>query len=446
MATSRTPHRRSLPLAVEWAFAACVVLGTVWSVIHAVRFGYLPQPFLYDLADPFMDLYSVAYWSHQPGAYSVWNSVYPPLSFVVLKVLSPASCYAADGFWGRDCDPGLRYVLYAAFAANLVLLYRVFRRSDRGSAIPRTIALGAGLPMLYALDRGNLIIFTITAVVLAFTPVLRHARWRAWALAVAINFKPYLLALALPAIATRRWRWVVTLGIAGLAVYAASYFAFGAGTPGELLANSGTWVSETGENFWEKIYLSTSFAPLIRFATSDFPLLQYVDSRVVDRLVFVFTWTMRLALLAAAVVYALAALAPRRIAPRRLAALTICLLLVSSESSGGYALVFPLFLVLVERWPGRGGAIVLVCAYLLCIPADWSFLTVFRGTMQAWWTGREVSAEFGVAVGQFARPALLVVMLFVMSWMCASEWVRRGRRRSPAASSPDPLAPRPANA
>lgn len=423
---------RPFPPWLEWALALAVLAALAIVAVRFVRDGYLPQPFFYDVTDPLMDLYSTAYWAHHPGAYSVWASVYPPLSFAFLRLISIPGCYVSDPFWARDCDWLARYALYALYALDLAVIYGTYRKADRVTALPRSIALGLSLPMLYGLDRGNLVIPCFAAFALGYGRLLSRERSRIAALAVAVHFKPYLLLVALPRAAARHWRWLAVLGALLGAVYVVTYAVYGGGAPWELIRSARTFSAVTGDNFWEKIYASTSFAPLLRFAASDFPLLQYVDSRVADRLAVAFSAALWAGVLATGAVYVAALRAPGRVSPRRLAASTICLLLALSESSGPYALIFPLFLVFAERWKGAAGAVILTSAYLLCLPIDYTFLTVFQGPMRAWWSGREVYVEFGVAVGQFARPLLLLALLYALAWSNGRDLAAPGVARVPA--------------
>ena len=97
--------------------------------------------------------------------------------------------------------------------------------------------MAAGLPMLYALERGNLLVPTFTAFVLGTGPLIRSRWGRIVALALSVNFKPYLLGVFLPAVARRDWRWLLGFGAIGLAIYTVTFIAQGAGTPQQLLFN-----------------------------------------------------------------------------------------------------------------------------------------------------------------------------------------------------------------
>jgi hypothetical protein len=394
--------------------ATLVLAGLLHTIWFYSQYGYLPQPFLYDLGDPLMDLYWTTWWGHQPGPYRVWNSIYPPLSFVFTRLLSNPGCYLGDAFSARDCDVALRWLaVYGVMLLNAGLLWRAFKRTPTGGcAVSRAFVVSFGFPALFAGDRGNLILPCFTCFILAFGPLMRPLAWRAAALATAINFKPYLLVLMAVPLVLRKGSWFMWTAGVGLAIYLASFALLGTGSPMELLSNFRVFGSEQTENHWERVFASTSFTPLIRFANSDFPWLLYFDSNVLDGLVEAAQWMMRAGLAGALLCFALAATRQIRLPDHRVAALAITLLLVMSELGGGYAMLFVVFLTLFEPWRGGLRGAMLVCAYLLCIPSDYIFMPMLKQSADAWWSNQTVYSEFGAAVGQVLRPLLMTLILY----------------------------------
>ncbi|MGQ2930255.1 MAG: hypothetical protein ACT6Q3_07275, partial [Sphingopyxis sp.] len=98
------PRVRLLPLVPEALLALAVVASSAWTLRFFLEFGYLPQPFVFDTNDTFMDWFNTAYWANNPGIYNVWRSIYPPLSFVFLDATSLPGCYLHNSFTARDCD------------------------------------------------------------------------------------------------------------------------------------------------------------------------------------------------------------------------------------------------------------------------------------------------------------------------------------------------------
>ena len=216
--------------------AAATLLATI--AIAAIRLfheGRLPAPF-YDWPDAsLMDLHSTAWWAHHHGAYEGWRAVYPPFAFALLKLSTLGRCYVASPEAGRSCDWLGQAALFGAFALNFWLLWLSYRRVEPATAAARAFIIGAGLPMLYALERGNLLVACFTAFVLGAGPLLARPVTRWAALAVAVNLKPYLLAVMAPAAARRDGRWLLGFGAAGLILYLATWLLFGEGSPAQLI-------------------------------------------------------------------------------------------------------------------------------------------------------------------------------------------------------------------
>ena len=222
---------------MEALLAAVVLLGIALTVWRLGRDGYLAQPFYYKPAQTLMDGYNTAFGANRIAAHDTWPSLYPPLSFVLLKVFSIHACYRSDAVSGRACDPTPAIMLLAFFILNAVLVFLAYRRADPRTALARATAMALGLPMLYALERGNLLIPCFTAFVLGYGDLLR-ARWlRAIALAASINFKPYLLFSLIPFVQRRAWRQVLMCCLAGLGIYLVTFLVIQSGTPLQIWTN-----------------------------------------------------------------------------------------------------------------------------------------------------------------------------------------------------------------
>ena len=85
--------RRTVPLLCEAMLALAVVASFAATATFFSQNSYLPQPFVFDTNDTFMDWFNTAYWANNPGAYDVWRSIYPPLSFVFLDLTSLPGCH-----------------------------------------------------------------------------------------------------------------------------------------------------------------------------------------------------------------------------------------------------------------------------------------------------------------------------------------------------------------
>ncbi|QNO28182.1 DUF2029 domain-containing protein [Sphingopyxis sp. OPL5] len=425
------PRVRLLPLVPEALLALAVVASSAWTLRFFLEFGYLPQPFVFDTNDTFMDWFNTAYWANNPGIYNVWRSIYPPLSFVFLDATSLPGCYLHNSFTARDCDWLGRGTIYIFYVIDVVLAWVCFRRLDRRTAPTRTIAIALGLPMLFTIERGNLILVAFAFFMIAHGPVTSSKPWRWFAAAVTINFKPYLVLPMLAHAVKRDWRTLEVAGIATIALYLVTLALVGSGTPMELAANTANWVVFQGGQVWNEVNYSTSYAPLLMFRTLDIPLLQFVPSRLIETIEFLVPIVIRSSQLVALAALAAAWLQPRALPTHRIAAILLGAYLVT-QSPGGYTQLFLLFLVLMETWKGAGPIAAIVCAYLLCLVGDWPLATVLDVTSASWLGERTVTASFGLTAGHFIRPGLIVIMLWALSLDSIVRVVRAHRSQRPS--------------
>lgn len=422
-----TPRLALLP---EIGLALAVAASAALAGLHLRHAGYLPQPFVFDTNDTFMDWFNTAYWANHRGAYDVWRSIYPPLSFVFLDLFSLPGCYLQSPFHARDCDWLARGAICALYGLNVILIWLSLRRADPRTAPMRTLAMALGLPLLFTLERGNLILAALPCFIVAHGPLAQSRRWRTLAAAATINFKPYLLLPVLALAFRREWRALELAGIATAALYLCTLAWIGGGTPIELASNTANWVVFQGAQVWNEVNYSTSYAPLLTIRTSQIPVLQFVPSRTVETI----EWLVPLAIRASQAV-ALAALAAAWLQPRaatqaRIAALLLGAYLVT-QSPGGYTQAFLLFLVLLEPWRRPGPILAIVCAYLLCLVGDVSLAKVLEVPGNSWLGARPVTASFGLTLGHFVRPGLIIAIVWALSLDTLAEVVRAHRHHRP---------------
>jgi hypothetical protein len=395
-----------LTFAILVAVARVIQFFFVWH--------YLPQPFVYDSNGTFMDWINPAYWAHHPGAFDVWHAVYPPLSFVFLKIFSIGSCYQNDdNIAAWTCDWWARTAILGFYALNAVITFKCYRKSDRRTAVLRTVALMLGLPMLYALERGNLILPCFTFFALGYGRVFRFA-WLRWlSVAMTINFKPYLLFAALPLAARKRWRWLEGCGLAAVLVYLVTYAVIGSGSPMELLDNQKLWLYSTGFDYWWNIYYTTSYAPFLTAIQSEYPVLSFVGSRLLEGVLWWVPLLIKIGQIGVVASMVAAWFRPAAAPMYRMAALGLSLVLTASNPSG-YTEVFIVFLVFFEPWRGAARVTALVAAYLISIPFDHIIFGVIGFMEPSLLGNRLVSTDFGLSVGQLVRPGLLLVIQYAL--------------------------------
>ena len=417
-------------LAVEFPLLLCVLLGFGWTVLRFLVDGKLPQPFIYDINDTFMDWFNTAFWAHNPGSFSVWRTVYPPLSFVFLSMFGSDTCYIASGMVGRNCDFASYVAILTAYFLGAILAWIAFRKRNAVSGNVRGIAFALGLPLLFTLERGNLILVGFIFFVLAYGDVTNSRIIRSLSIAATINFKPYLVLTTLAYAVKRDWRRLELAAILTIILYFVTYSMLGEGSPMELVENISNWVAFTNGLIWEQVFYSTSYVPFLEFDTHRFPTRDFLGSQTVEIISTVIPIIVNFSRL-----LVLITLIGAWLQPRALSTLRVMTILLSgslmNQSPGGYTMVFLIFLVFLERFERPGPIIAIVIAYLLCIPADYVFSNVIEMNGDAWLSGRSVMAAFGPSVGMFVRPGFIIVMLWALAFDSLMLIWREHRRSHP---------------
>jgi Glycosyltransferase family 87 len=209
-------HGRTLILA---GCCAIQIAGALYYWSSFVRTGYLPSPFINDKADTFMDFFHPLFWAGDDSPYTVWGSVYPPVNFLFLKAvrwLLVGNMQFLDAFALREYAQSawfylvFAYLVVSAFAFRSDL-WQGFTNLERVLAY---VLATLSSPMLFALERGNLIVFCLPFLALA----LAKPDWkRAGAIGMLINIKPYFaLFLLMFALIRRLDQLVACALVAGL--------------------------------------------------------------------------------------------------------------------------------------------------------------------------------------------------------------------------------------
>jgi hypothetical protein len=401
---------------LEPLFAAAVVVMNVYVLWYLYTYSYLPQPFFFQPDDTWMDWFNTAYWAHSPGAYDSWRTIYPPLSFVVLQPITWGACYAgAEGPAARACDVYGAVSLHAIFLINLVLIFFAFRKLDRATMWPRTLALGLGLPMTYALERGNVLLICFTCVLLGFGPLIRSVRWRWFFVGCAVNFKVYLIGTVFAQLLHRRWRWFEGALIATVLVYLVSLAIKGEGLPWEVYENIRDYSTGFQAASPLDLWYTITYLPLLSLVDGNgFPAVAVLGSEIGETLRIVIPAMIRTVQATIAIAAVAAFLRPRVVPMNRLVFLAIAIALVGSEA-GGYTQMFLMLFVFFERSRTFGVKLAVILVYILCIPFDIVISDLPERATNGFLGIREVIARFGVGLMHVLRPGLVLLLCWTMA-------------------------------
>ncbi len=321
------------------------------------------------------------FWADDSGRYTIWGSVYPPLNFLFLKSarwLLFGDLRQADGFALRDiARPMIPWILLAYGAATLFIfrqdLWRGFTDFQKALLF---VACTLSPPMLFTIERGNLIIFALGFLALAFA---RPGWARAFAIGVLINIKPYFALYLSQENALFSAREILSLpsSISAFTYVLQTYFSQGGS------------LSIAGFD----IAMITSIIELTRW-------------------------------LGIAGLLAVLALAGRNVPEHfALAAMTVAITNLGVWV-GGYSFIFyfvliPIFLRMAY-WK-----LYLVLITLILLPID--VITILRdniGDQYAYLSDATVSVDWQLGLGAIARPAVNFCMLLAISFEVFSKYAR----------------------
>ena len=396
--------RHRLKISVEWIGAVLVIFG-FWRVFSLFESnGYLAAPFVFDVGDTFMDWFNTAYWAHNGHAYDVWRTIYLPLSFVITGFFGDPTCYKTAPYDARDCDVTGIVAIVCTYVVCVVVTGMALWRKDRATGVCRTIAVAIGGPLLYALERGQLIMMTYAAFVMIYGNLVRK-RWSYAATAAFMaNTKVYMV-LPLMALAIRRnWRLFELCAISALGLYLVTVILVGAGSPMEMISNLQNWFGIRLGTVWDEMLYTTTYVPLLQLDVFQYPVRDFIEQRYVDdAIVFIEFYVIFSRSLAFACI-GLAWLYPKAIPQTRI----VFFILMQSfivQNPGGYSIVLIVFLVFMETRDSRAVTLALICAYLISIPGDLTLVKLTDVERESWLSGRTVMSEYVVPWGALIRPA-----------------------------------------
>ncbi len=177
------------------------VLGVSYFVLHFHTQQYLPSPFVYDKSNTFMDLFNPLYWANNEGRFDIWKSIYPPLNFIILKIISfifneESRIINAFAMRGEGQAIILFYsmifFIFPVFLVTSAKWEKVVK--NKYQALLWYLIIITNAPLLFMFERGNLILLCFTSL-----PLLLSEFWllRIVAMSILVNIKTYFVGVAI---------------------------------------------------------------------------------------------------------------------------------------------------------------------------------------------------------------------------------------------------------
>lgn len=171
-------------------FLAINIFSIVYYALYFIKFNHTPSPFIYDKGDTFMDFFNTLYWSYDINRYTVWQSIYPPLNFLFLKLVNliiSGGIYTEPFDMRHNGQNLIQFIIISFMLMPLIIL-----KSYDWLCIKEKICVYlifiSSLPFLFVLERGNLIVYSLPILYIFFNS---EKLSKMFFLSVLVNIKPY---------------------------------------------------------------------------------------------------------------------------------------------------------------------------------------------------------------------------------------------------------------
>ena len=381
--------------------------------------GFLPSPFIYDKSDTFMDLYNTLWWAGDDGRYTVWGSVYPPLNFLLLKALriifyQDIQLGTPSDFRTMTLAPAYLLCGVHLIAAFVVVSFPAWRVISHPARLAVAIIAAVSAPMLFSMERGNLII-----VCLLFLPLALEEKssLRTLAVAILINIKPYFAVLLIGYIIAGDIRSFLRATALAGAIFLFTGLALDPDFP-LFLTNLLSFSQDEAVFSGREVLglpssisaFSYTIATILRASKNP-----SIYAHGLEQMISLIEITKATAILCAV---ALIIAARRRLSERQIMAGLIVIVINAGVWVGGYSQIFylayiPAFLSLRLRWP------IIAAVALILMPID--LVTLVNDPLNPSWaflSNQIVDNVWQLGLGTFLRPVLNFALLLFVSLEC----------------------------
>jgi len=405
----------------KWqVYAGIVLLFNVAGFLYYIHFsivnGYLPSPFLYDKSDTFMDLFNALHWAYDDGRYTDWGSIYPPLSFFILKFINFVCAgreHGAPAIMRENSQFVIAGFCLIYLAVPAVVLktrsWQDFQRIEK-CLIYFVIVLSA--PMLFTLERGNLIL--LTPILLAFT-LSKIGITRSVCIALLINVKPYFALLMIYYIARKNLKWFTICFLLSGLIFAISgvalddhFFVF--------FTNMFNFSQEAGLFSLREVMAMpssvSSFSYVLKNPAGAMLVSGHLNSPMIAIFVYIIEtvkWIVLVISLAVVVIRS------RQMRDAEIISLLVVAICNLGIWVGGYTYILyialiPVFIKMCTKWLYIG-LILLIAIPLDTIP----LLSDFIGEQYSYLAAAHVNIWWTLGLGSVIRPIANLILLLLLS-------------------------------
>ncbi len=216
--------------------------------------------------DIFMDFFnSIRDVAQGPGVYTWRNVIYPPMANLIMLIFSSFvpkaysdAIFAQRYTWTKYPESYAALFAYMAVPVFLLFLlcYKQFKEGNKPGGLLALFTI-FNLPVLYMLERGNILIYSVVAVLYYIFNYDSESRMRRelslLALAFAFSLKLYPAILGLPLLADKRYKDAIRCAVYALLMLVLPSFFFGGPQCFILIFDNVTSFSSSSYSAWTQM-------------------------------------------------------------------------------------------------------------------------------------------------------------------------------------------------
>jgi hypothetical protein len=399
---------------ISCSMAKLLILALVTTQIFYILFslknfndqGLFFAPIGQLVLDYFMDFFNTNFFVDYPGKYQDWQSIYPPLVFLVAKLITNPSCGGISSVFLRDCDlSSIGVIVLMAFVGSLSAAY-VLCRNMKLSILWWPLATTAvlfSLPTIYAIERANYIVICFAA--LPFITIGKNETRKSILLGLIVNIKQYLLILLVQQLVRRKLPYFLLSIFVAISVFVATSVIFDSEKPYEIFINMFGFATVNDGSEFSRLWYANSVNSFIKVFQGRIGAAVFLEEiRLPLNAIMICLKVLLIALTIALVLRLVrqeSSLSDQTLYFSLTAAL---LMLVDNVNGYGFLLLLPFLAGYLQLSPRVGPILI----FLILCPWDINLMPCIDRAQTNFLTGEYTSYENCLTLGSYIRPWLLI--------------------------------------